>query len=290
MNSGYGLATMITKFKKESILMREFYASDDFKLSAEHTFYGVICGWNGDTIPVDTLAIGSLDDAKFSTAKFQQEIGLETSQGLSPIEINASAKKRPAKVFTTYFPKKSGPKQTFESFVNAKKTLGYTDSELAIQNLDINQLSTKFAEFVRSQMPLTNGKVHPDQPIHIMDLSNANGNDSKILTSLKPLWKNIRYLRFEDNKTAYWGGLKFFDLISDLKASGLVCYWEGSKESKFALWRITDCFLNEYHIQRWASVACVNVLHDDVKELASRVEAKFLATIRRTDILFDPNV
>ena len=268
--------------------MREFYASKDFKLNTkEHSFFGVVLGWQNNDIPVDTLSIGSHDATRFNAEQWNAKVGISTSLALSPVTVD-SAEKRQASVMVVDWdqPNKAKPIIPLQEL---KTSLGYTDNELILETIQLNGTPVKnsLTDLIRSKMPLINGKVAADQPIHYLEMEGSEGEDVKLLMTLLPgLLKDVRYLHFDDNKSGSWypRGQKLSNLIEHLQKEGLVCYWSGKKESDYALWRITNCFLPHYDSKHWAHIACVNVMHDDVKELATRMENKFMETLKKDHV------
>jgi len=261
--------------------MREFYASDDFKLnSQEHSFFSVLFKYNNDDVPIDTLLIGSRD-SKYNVRQWNEKIDyLDQKWVLPPVAFDSSAKPRPAKVLVVHW---YGAARPTISLFDVKKDLGYTDDDLEIVfSLDTN-LDFILGDAILSKMPMINGKVAVDQPIHYMNLEGTNGLDVNILRGLSPdLLKKVRYLNFEMNKVGSWARANFSSLIDYLKEAGLVCYWSGKRETDNGLWRITDCFLDYYQAVHWARISCVNRLHDDVGQLADRMETKFEETLSKS--------
>lgn len=278
-------ATLTSKYARNPILARKFYASDDFKLKPEHTFFGVSLGWNNNDVPADTLRVGSRDP-KHNPTEWATKLGL--GMRLNPVSIEGAAT-RPAKLLVVDWPKSYMPVPAV-SLEKLKEQSGYTDDELAIETMGLEKMPTALENLIRSQMPKTNGKVAADQPIHYLDIPLTDGADYMILKILmRSLIKDIRFMMFEYNDKGSWGGNAspenaFRELTRDLKQNGMVCYWTGKEETKFPLWRITDCWKPMYDHQHWALVSCVSVKHDDTKELALRMEKNFQATLRRGDL------
>ena len=124
--------------------------------------------------------------------------------------------------------------------------------------------------------------LQDNQPIHYMNLIWSAASYSIIMKQIDaPVLKNIRYLTFGYNWQNDWadGSTSLLPVIKRLRENGLVCYWSGSSETQYKFWRITDCWLDQYYNKQWSHIACVNVLHDDMKGLATQMEKKFLETI-----------
>jgi len=276
-HSGITLATVRSKFAYNPKLMREFYASDDFNFNTKtHSFYAVFIRWKKNFAPIDSLAIGSRN-SKFNTDQWKSELGLDENNALSPVAIDYAAGTRPAKALVVEY-----EAQTPIPLESLKTKFGYSDNELAIVKIQKKQLNDDvMSKIVSRQKPSTTGKVDPTQPIHFLDISGTNGEDADILLNLMSIMDQVRYLHFEYNyPNTSWSNVKLSSLVKALQAKGLVCYFAGNKETDYALWRITDCFLDYYDIRRWAWLDCVNVEHEDVSKLASRMEQEFLMTLQ----------
>jgi len=281
--ASFTTATIKTSFARNPILMREFYASDQFNPQG-HPFFGVIMGWQNNDVPVDTLAIGSRD-SKFDTQLWNDKLGLDAKRALPPVAINSAASIRPARVLVVDWDRPENKQQSI-SLKSLKDSFHYSDDELALETIQMDNIleNSDFSDLIRSQMPAKNGAVAADQPIHFLDMSKSSSMDITILKSFMPFLKDVRYLHFEYNKEGTWfhpTKKQLSELINELKNFGLVCYFTGTKEAAYDIWRITDCFLDHYDNHHWANIACVNVKHEDVKELATRMEKKFLETLKK---------
>jgi hypothetical protein len=269
-DASFSKATVKSAYAQNPILMREFYASDNFKLGKNHQFFGVVLGWRNNDVPIDTLAIGSRD-ANIDTKKWVDKLKLDSKMALSPVAINSAAGIRPARVLVVDWNKPSIP------FEGLRDSLGYSDDKLQV--VSIPNPTSDLLNVVRSKMP--GGVVATDQPIHFLNIHGAEGMDPSILKALTSILKQVRYVHFEYNKAETWQFTKLSAVINSLKNEGLVCYFAGSKEADYGFWRITDCFLKHYDNRHWAGISCVNVKHDDVKELADGIEKKFLETLKK---------
>jgi len=284
-HSGITLATVRSKFAYNPKLMREFYASDNFNFGTKtHSFYAVFIRWKKNFAPIDSLAIGSRNP-KFDIDQWKSKLGLDEKQALSPVAIDYAAGARPAKALVVEYEDQTPV--SLEKKENLKTEFGYSDNELALLKIEKKQLKHKsfLSDIISLKKPSTTGEVDPTQPIHFLDISGTNGVDPDILQNLMPIMDQVRYLHFEYNKDNSWEFTKLSSLLEALKAKGLVCYFAGKKEIDYALWRVTDCFLDYYDWRHWAWLDCVNVEHEDVSELASRMEQKFLETLEK-DISF----
>ena len=263
-DAAFSIATLRSNFAHNPILMREFYASDNFKLDKEHSFFGVVMGWQNNDVPIDTLAIGSRD-TKFNTQKWNEKLNLDPKAALPPVAINSDAGKRPARVLVVNW-----DQQKALSLQSLKNEHGYSDDELALESVQLDDRD-KLLTTVQSKIPATNPKSHP---IHYLDISYSISEDVNILKALKALLHEVRFLHFEYNKEKEWKTTKLSTMMDFLKNEGLVCYFAGKKEIDYGLWRITDCFLQYWDHRHWAGIDCVNVAHEDVRELAIKMENK----------------
>jgi len=256
--------------------VREFYSSDDFKLKPDHSFYAVDVNWMNDDVPIDSLLIGSRDP-KYNVKEFNKQVGLDDKKALPPVVIKQGAAKRPAKSLVISF-------RSIDAIKKAKETMKLSDNELTLKPIPMQRIDS-INQHIKSHMPSTNGKVAADQPIHYLDMSGVAGDELTGLNSIKDdVLKNVRYLHMDSNKRGSWNvGLP--DVMRTLKAAGLVCYWVGKKETDYSLWRITDCPLVSYNINHWSIFACVSVVHDDVAELADRMEKKFKETLKKDQVI-----
>jgi hypothetical protein len=270
--ASFSIATVKTGYARNPNLMREFYASDKFKLGKNHQFYGVVLFWQNNDVPIDTLAIGSRD-ATIDTKKWVDKLELKSKEALPPVAINSAAGTRPARVVVVDRVKNGIP---LNSFKELRDSVGDSADKLPV--VSVSHDTTNLLEIVRNNMP---DRAPTDQPIHYLHIGGAEGMDADILKGLMPILNQVRYVHFEYNKGGSWGTTKLSALISALKTEGLVCYFAGHKETDYGFWRITDCFLDYYDNRHWAQISCVNVNHDDVKELAAGIETKFLETLQK---------
>jgi len=281
------VATTKSSYAYNPILMREFYASDQFKLHNLHTFFGIVVGWQNDDVPADLLAIGSRD-ARFDTKSWNAKLN---RQGLPPVAINSAAGIRPARVLVVNWdqPRRAQPPVPFQSLADSfplSKPGDKVAAELMMETIKPETINDDKAFFglIKSKMPNKDGVVYDDQPIHYLDITASNGQDIAIMKGFIPYIKNVRYIHFEYNKEGSWESperKKLSAVINDLKSIGMVCYFTGTRENDYDLWRITDCFLEYYEHHHYANIACVSAVHDDVKELAVRMEKKFLETLKK---------
>jgi len=282
---GMTLATAVSKSAYNPILMREFYASDQFKLNNLHTFFGIVMGWKNNDVPVDLLAIGSRDE-KFNTNKWNVKLGLDPNMVLPPVEISSEAGIRPARVLVVEKTNAYSKASTLFKSLTDLYPLRQSNAELSMEAIEPRVLTSKkeFFDFITSKWLLSGGVRSDDQPIHYLDISGSDGDDVAILKTFVPFLKNVRYLHFEYSTHGSWTTpteKKLSSVISDLRSIGMVCYFTGTKEADHDLWRITDCFLDHYEYHHWANIACVSAVHDDVKELVVRMENKFHETLKK---------
>ena len=278
--ASFTLATVRTDYAQNPNLMREFYASDKFKLGKNHQFYGVVLGWQNNDVPIDTLAIGSRD-ANIDTKKWVDKLKLNSKKALPPAAINSAAGTRPARVVVVEWGKNGTP---INSFQELRDSVGDSADNLPAVSVPIH--TSNLLDIVRNKMP---EGAPIDQPIHYLHINNgAESLDAKILEGLTPILNQVRYAHFEYNKDGSWVTTKLSTLIGLLKNEGLVCYFAGSKETDYGFWRITDCFLDYYDHRHWAQISCVNVKHDDVKELAHGIETVFLKTLQKDHVFLVP--
>ena len=279
-DASFTIATARTKFAYNPLLMREFYASDDFKLNTKiHSFFGVIINWHNDDVPIDTLAIGSRDE-KFKTKEWDTLLGLDENKALPPVAINSAAGTRPARVLAVTYEED----QSTKSLSSLKESLHISDDELEHTTIEKNEFMETISKHILSKVPVVNGEVALDQPIHSLHVSCIhNGCYGHLLKSLSPMLNRVRYLHFSYGKDGnkYPKNKELSAIIDDLKNEGLACYFAGKKEINYGLWRITDCFLDLYDQPHWGYIDCVSVKHDDVKELVNRMEKKFQETLKQ---------
>lgn len=268
-DASFTKATVRTKYAYNPKIAREFYASDDFKLDATHSFYAVSIGWNNNDVPIDMLAIGSRDTTKYDTNKWNDEVSLPETLRLPSVAIDAAASKRPAKFLVVDLDKDSGIRKI-------KSTFGLGE-ELYVVTSDLKSLSKNVAD----QKPGVNGVVATDQPIHYLDIYSPEGLDAYMLKAMVESLSEVRFLHFQYNKGGSWEYYALSDVMHRFREYGLVCYFAGSKEVHYDLWRITDCFMDHFDQPHWAGIACVNVQLPDVRQLAERMEATFLKTLEK---------
>lgn len=256
-DGSFTLATVRSNYAYNPKLMREFYASDQF---TSRSFYAVFVRWRENLAPIDALAIGSRD-AKFKIDSSK----INDKNALPPVTIDHADGIRSAKVLVA----------DFKPFASGLKTeLGFSDDELELLSIEKKELTNgSFASKINSQ------------PIHYLDIAGTDSEDPAVLQSLMPIMNQVRYVHFEYNKDKAWERIKLSSLLQSLKEKGLVCYFAGKKEIDYGLWRVTDCFVDYFDFRHWAYLDCVNVNHEDVGELASRMEQKFLETLKK-DISF----
>merc|ERR1711935_611671 len=166
--------------------------------------------------------------------------------------------------------------------LSLKESLHISDNELVHTTIAKNELEF-LSKHILSKVPVVNGEVAPDQPIHSLVVSCSDGCYGQVLKSLSPILNRVRYLHFTYTKDGplYARNKNLSAIIDDLKNEGLVCYFAGKKEINYGLWRITDCFMDLYDQPHWGHIDCVSVKHDDVKELANRIEKKFQETLKQ---------
>ncbi len=252
-------------------LVREFFASDEFTLDATHAFYGVSIGWqNKNVIPVDMLLLGSRDPSRYDRKKWSQEIGLGGEIPLTEVAIKDGASKRPAKYLMVGVPEDLDVK-TF------KDNLKYSDQEFAVKRADS---IVALGDVINNNRPSVDGKVADDQPIHYLEINSPEEQDAYILAALGHNMDKVRFVHFQYNKGGSWFNGKLSSVISDLRASGHVCYF-ASQTGSYDLWRITDCFLDHFDENHWAGISCINFNNQDVRVLAERMEKKFLETLEK---------
>lgn len=282
-------ATVASGFAHNPILMREFYASDNFKLDSEkHYFFAVVLQWQNNDVPLDILQIGSREN-KCNVNDWNTKLGVEPNQALPHFEIPTDGTKRKASVMVVNWPldTKTQPKISLSQL---KADCGYSDDEFKIETFDANLVregaEDALTKLIRSEMPSKQAEF--PQPIHYLEMQGGQGEDYNLLKNLLPgLLKDVRYVHFNSNKVGSWQvgpPSKLKALVEMMKHSGLVCYWAGKKEADHGLWRITDCWLEHFNVDHWGSVSCVNFKHDDVKELADRMEQKFFDTIQKNHV------
>jgi len=278
-DASFTIATKRSDFTYNPILMRQFYASDRFHLSNSDGFYGVLVNVIDNEVPLDTLAIGSRDKTLDPT-KWREERDGEGKLPFEPVEISGAS--NPARVLVIDWEESSKPAKSLRDL---KKSLGISDDLLALTTIEKKHISEEnvFMNTVRDNAPKVNDSSSSNQPIHFLDIMCGHGCFSEILYSLQPMWKDVRYVHFEyDHGHDEFRKPKMLsNVISDLKAAGLVCYFAGKKEIDYGLWRITDCFQDHYDHPHWSEIACVNVMQDEVKILASEMEKKFHETLTK---------
>ena len=272
-DASFTKATVRTDYAYNPKVAREFYASDDFKLHATHSFYAVSIGWNNNDVPIDMLAVGSRDTAKYDTKKWNDELSLPENSRLPSVAIDAAASKRPAKFLVVDLNEDSG-------IQNIISTFKFSSDELFVEKSGLLSFSKKVA----SQRPAVNGKVAIDQPIHYLDIYSPDGLDAGILNAMGESLSQVRFLHFHYNKGGSWESNRLSKVMKLLQDNGLVCYFAGSKERDHDLWRITDCFMEHFDDRHWAGIACVNVQLPDVKPMAERMEEIFLKTLEKNQV------
>ncbi len=269
-DASFSLATVRSEYAYNPILMREFYASSDFSMGANvPTFFGISLGWRSNAFPIDMLAIGARDPVKYNLQKWNDELKLGPNKSLPPVSIDTSSGSRKAKYAVVDF-EQEHPNDVAVSDLKAK--FGLSDEELTL---------AAGTNSIKDVLPAA------DQPIHYMDIFSQDGDDAHLISSVllgthSDKMKQVRFLHFDYNGRGSYGTYKLSSIIQKLKNHGLVCYFAGNKEADYGFWRITDCFLDYYDHPHWAWISCVNVQHDDVKMLAQKIEAKFLATLPKS--------
>ncbi len=269
-DASFTKATVRTSFAYNPKVAREFYASDEFKLDATHSFYAVSIGWKKNDFPIDILAVGSRDTTKYDPKKWNDELSSPENLRLPSVAIDAAASKRPAKFLFVDLDKDSG-------IQNIIRTFKFSRDEMSVEKSDLASLSEKVA----SQKPAVNGLVAIDQPIHFLDINNKEGIDADVLNAMGQTLSQVRFLHFQYNQGGSWQNHRLSKVMNLLQENGLVCYFAGSKEQDYDLWRITDCFMDHFDERHWAGIACVNVQLPDVKPIAERMETIFLKTLEK---------
>jgi len=278
-DASFTVATKRSEYPYNPILMRQFYASDRFNLDKDHAFYGVLLNVRDTVMPFDTLAIGSRD-TKVDSTQFSKEFDHDLKP-LEPIEMSGAS--NPARVFVIEWDESPG--KPAGSFQNLQPSFGMSEDQLSLVILEKEKVfqGDVLPNLIREKMPKRNGMSLHTNPIHYLDIACSLGCYNDVLYTLRPLWKDIRYIHFEYNKNSYEFKHResLSNIIEDLKTAGLICYFAGKKESDYGLWRITGCFLDYYNYPHWSEIACVNVLQDDVKTLVSEMENKFQETLKK---------
>lgn len=256
--ASFSIATVQTAHPYNPILAREFYASKDFKLdTSKHSFFGVTYGYYGFAFPVDFLAIGSRDTTKYKTEGMQKALPMP--------EIDTSEGTRPAKYLAVQF-------ENGDS-VNVPQL----DGLVGLKNLPQPHRA------IEMNWPQINEKTADDQPIHFLEFNSPPGDEVTLISLMlkDKILQRTRFLHITYNSRGDWNFYKLSRLTTLLREQGLVCYWAGKKEADYALWRITDCFVDYFDINHWAEISCVNNFHEDTKVLADRMEQKFLETLKK---------
>jgi hypothetical protein len=118
--------------------------------------------------------------------------------------------------------------------------------------------------------------IPEDEYIEFLSID-AEGYDFEVLLGASETLKRSKYMEFEYHFVGEWKNHKLIDAIDMLKDLNFVCYWAGAYGH---LWRITDCWLDHYERHGWSDVACVNIGLSSTKNLASRMEEYFQATLK----------
>ena len=108
-----------------------------------------------------------------------------------------------------------------------------------------------------------------------MLLVDVEGFDWPVLMGGEKTLAQSRYLEFEVHSVGVWPQFSLKVAVESLKSQGFVCYWSGKNK----LWRITDCWIEQYERKMWSNIACVNRNHAEVDDLANHMEHLFLQTI-----------
>jgi hypothetical protein len=274
--------TKLTRGCQSPQLMREFYTTNKDFHSTTTNFIGVIVGWRQkDETPLDTLYVGSspqeMDYTKFESLKNLWNSRVPRSGCQIP------ALKKDVDVGTSNIAKTQilvvdEDPDRYNLLQQVKSVMSLGDDKFVVDNTNVGgSPPSTLTKIMQTKLGLQD-----NQPIHYMDLIWSVASYNIIMRQIDaPVLKNIRYLTFDYNWQGDWGdgSAQLLPAIKKLRDNGLVCYWAGSSDTQYKFWRITDCWLDQYYNKQWSRIACVNVLHDDVKGLASQMEKKFLETI-----------
>jgi hypothetical protein len=263
--------------------MREYYTSSEFQ-STTTNFVGIVVGWRDDDEPLDMLYVGSspkqMDTSKFDSLMNQWNTkvpGSKTNSCRQPVKKDAVETSTIGRTRILVIERESYKYQRLQQ-LRSDLSLSDPSPELVVDNTDVGQFSAAdtFTRIVQTKLG-----IDENQPIHYVNLIGSAASYPILSKQLDGFLKRIRYLTFEYNWKDDWGsdfaGLS--PIIKKLKDNGLVCYFAGDSTYNFKLWRITDCWLSHYSNKNWSRIACVNVLHNDVKGLATQMEQKFMSSI-----------
>eukprot|EP00527_Entomoneis_sp_CCMP2396_P007352 CAMPEP_0198150336 /NCGR_PEP_ID=MMETSP1443-20131203/50424_1 /TAXON_ID=186043 /ORGANISM="Entomoneis sp., Strain CCMP2396" /LENGTH=383 /DNA_ID=CAMNT_0043815615 /DNA_START=174 /DNA_END=1321 /DNA_ORIENTATION=- len=104
----------------------------------------------------------------------------------------------------------------------------------------------------------------------------TEGSDWLVLKGAPQVLSRTKYLEFEHHIVGEWQNTNLSTAIDFLIPFNFVCYWAGADK----LWRITECYRNEYNSMKgWSNVACANLYR--APELAHDMEKLFLRTLER---------
>ena len=274
--------TKLTRGCQAPQLMREFYTTNKDFHSSTTNFVGVIVGWSQkDDTPIDTLYIGSspqeMDYTKFESLKNQWYSKVPRSGCQQPV-LKKEADVGTSKITKTQLLVVEQDPDRYSLLQQAKTAMNCGDDKCVVDNTNLGgSPPSTLTKIMQTKLGLQD-----NQPIHYMNLIWSSANYGIIMKQIDaPVLKNIRYLSFDYNWQNDWGdgSTSLLPVIKRLRENGLVCYWSGSSETQYKFWRITDCWLDQYYNKQWSRIACVNVLHDDTKGLATQIEKKFLETI-----------
>jgi hypothetical protein len=99
-----------------------------------------------------------------------------------------------------------------------------------------------------------------------------------VLKEAQQTLKRVKYLEFENHEVGAWATQNLSYPIEELSRQGFLCYWAG----KTRLWRITDCWLENFDFKAWSNVACVNMNFAESRQLAFRMEEIFLKQLNNS--------
>ncbi|KAL7525893.1 hypothetical protein ACHAXR_001205, partial [Thalassiosira sp. AJA248-18] len=140
-------------------------------------------------------------------------------------------------------------------------------------NVTMYRLDTYIEKFVPENMPINYLSV------------DVEGYDYEVLMGgTRNALSRVHYLEFEYNWMGPWKKQPLSQAIEHLDQLGLTCYWAGFNNT---IWRITNCWLDQYDIHFWSNIACVNRNFEAVREIAEDMEKLFLETLFREDAVRD---
>jgi hypothetical protein len=261
LDQGYLQGCSLTKATRMSCRsndwMRDSYATQRM----DDGFTGVFIGCTaGDASIMDSLAIGSHDTKTFSTAEWIAKSGVTETCPFKDVTFTGDVNPMRRVICVQTDEDAASPLTTIKTALGLAFELQVTIADAGLG------LDTVWAGLPKKVI---------GSPIRYLKIS--KGSEYDTIANSPGVMARVQYLEFGYHWSGPWKDHNLKDLIDD-QLQTFVCYWHGENGN---LWRISDCWQDHYANKQWANIACVSTVHADAKDIHTKMEAAFLATLAK---------